>query len=54
MYVWGKTYDVLVSLALEPLADAKLVLDGTEETGLLLGRLTTLVEDSKNLYIEWH
>lgn len=33
-----------VSLVLEPLADTKLVLSGTEETGLLLGVLLALFE----------
>jgi hypothetical protein len=33
-----------VSLVLEPLADTELVLSGTEETGLLLGVLITLIE----------
>lgn len=32
-----------VALVLEPLADAELILGGTQQTGLLLGVLTTLV-----------
>ena len=36
--------DESVSLVLEPLADTKLVLSGTEETGLLLGVLLALFE----------
>ena len=46
---WKAAYDVLMALRLEPLADAELVLDGTEKAGFLLGCLTTLVKDGENL-----
>lgn len=32
-----------VALVLEPLADAELIFGGTQQTGLLLGMLTTLI-----------
>ncbi len=38
-----------MTLGLEPLADTELVLDGTEQAGLLLGRLTAFVKDSEDL-----
>ena len=38
-----------MALGLEPLADTELVLDGTKKTGLLLGRLATLVKNSEDL-----
>ena len=38
--------DQSVASILEPLADAELVLGSTEETGLLLGVLTTLYNES--------
>ena len=44
-----RAHNVLMTLRLEPLADTELVLDGTKKAGLLLGRLTTLVKDSKDL-----
>ena len=44
-----RAHDVLMTLGLEPLADTELVLDGAKKTGLLLGRLTTLVKDSEDL-----
>jgi len=41
-----------VTLVLEPLADAELVLGGTEQLRLLLGVLTTIVENQKNFALE--
>lgn len=38
-----------VALGLEPLAQTKLVLSGTEKAGLVLGVLTAIIENHKNL-----
>ena len=43
------TYNVFMALRLKPLADAELVLDGTQQTRLLLCDITAAVEDSENL-----
>lgn len=43
------TYDVFVTLRFEPLADTKLVLDGTQQTGLLLRNVAAAVEDGEDL-----
>ena len=38
-----------MTLGLEPFADSELVFDRAKKTGLLLGGLTTRVENSENL-----
>jgi len=38
-----------MALRFEPFLDAELVFSGTEETGLVKGSVTTVVEDSENL-----
>jgi len=47
--LFAARYDELVSPSLEELREAEPVLNGTEQTRLLLGSLVTVVEDSENL-----
>jgi hypothetical protein len=47
-FVGGR--DELVPLLLEPVGDAELVLDGTEQTRFLFGSLSTIVENEQDLH----
>jgi len=40
--------DIGVALGFEPFSDSKLILNGTEQSGLFPGPFTTFVEDCKN------
>ena len=44
-----RTHDVFMALRLEPLAYAELVLNGAQETRLLLGCFAPFVEDGEHL-----
>lgn len=45
--------DEFVSLLLEPVGDAELVLDSTEETGFFFGSLAAVVENEQDLHDEF-
>lgn len=46
-------HDILVTLFLEPLFEPELVLDGAEQSRLLLGKLSTFVEDRQDFLLGW-